>query len=169
MTETLKAPFPWFGGKSRVVDLVWSRFGNVANYVEPFFGSGAMLLGRPDEPGTETVNDLDGMVSNFWRAVAVDPDGVAAGADWPINELDLHARHQAICDALLDREGLTERQIERVEKNGLTPFAARLEMDTEFHDAKLAGWWAWGACSWIGSAFRGRGPRRALFRPSKRV
>jgi len=28
----VKAPFPWFGGKSRVADLVWDRFGNVPNY-----------------------------------------------------------------------------------------------------------------------------------------
>ncbi len=38
---TLKAPFPWFGGKSRVAPDVWARFGDVANYVEPFFGGGA--------------------------------------------------------------------------------------------------------------------------------
>ena len=43
--KMLKAPFPWFGGKSRVADIVWDRFGDVANYVEPFFGSGAVLLG----------------------------------------------------------------------------------------------------------------------------
>jgi hypothetical protein len=59
MIEPLKAPFPWFGGKSKVADLVWERFGDVQNYVEPFFGSGAVLLGRPTEPGIETVNDLD--------------------------------------------------------------------------------------------------------------
>jgi D12 class N6 adenine-specific DNA methyltransferase len=59
---SLKAPFPWFGGKSRVSDLVWSRLGDVPNYVEPFFGSGAVLLGRESEPGTETINDLDCMV-----------------------------------------------------------------------------------------------------------
>ena len=44
MTD-LRAPFPWFGGKSRVAPLVWDRFGDVPNYVEPFFGSGAVLLG----------------------------------------------------------------------------------------------------------------------------
>lgn len=32
----LKAPFPWFGGKSRVAPIVWDRFGDVPNYVEPF-------------------------------------------------------------------------------------------------------------------------------------
>jgi DNA adenine methylase len=58
MSGDLRAPFPWFGGKSRVAPLVWERFGNVPNYVEPFFGSGAVLLGRPHPPKTETVNDL---------------------------------------------------------------------------------------------------------------
>ena len=46
----LKAPFPWFGGKSRVADIVWDRFGKVDNYVEPFFGSGAVLLARRQTP-----------------------------------------------------------------------------------------------------------------------
>ena len=32
----LRAPFPWFGGKSKVSDIVWDRFGSVPNYVEPF-------------------------------------------------------------------------------------------------------------------------------------
>ena len=36
---SLKAPFPWFGGKSRVSDIVWDHFGDVDNYVEPFFHS----------------------------------------------------------------------------------------------------------------------------------
>lgn len=48
---TLKAPFPYFGGKSRVTREVWARFGDVPNYVEPFFGSGAVLLGRPPSGG----------------------------------------------------------------------------------------------------------------------
>lgn len=75
---SLDAPFPWFGGKRRVAAEVWQRFGNVANYVEPFFGSGAVLLGRPDVRGSETVNDLDGYVANFWRAVKASPARLAA-------------------------------------------------------------------------------------------
>src|SRR5271157_42331 len=89
----LKAPFPYFGGKSRAASLVWPRFGQVRNYVEPFFGSGAMLLARPEWAGTETVNDADGLLSNFWRALKDDPAEVAKWADWPVNENDLHARH----------------------------------------------------------------------------
>jgi hypothetical protein len=47
VTATLRAPFPYFGGKSRAAHLVWAAFGDVPNYVEPFAGSLAVLLGRP--------------------------------------------------------------------------------------------------------------------------
>ena len=36
VAEVLKAPFPYFGGKAKVADLVWDRFGNVDNYVSPW-------------------------------------------------------------------------------------------------------------------------------------
>ena len=83
MTDRFTAPFTYFGAKSRVAPLVWSRFGpDIPNYVEPFFGSGAVMLGRPGgASGTETVNDADGFLCNFWRAVTADPDTVAAYAD----------------------------------------------------------------------------------------
>jgi len=82
--EPLKAPFPWFGGKRLVAPIVWKRFGSVVNYVEPFFGSGACLLGRPVPfDGPETINDLDGYVANFWRAVQADPEAVARWSHQP--------------------------------------------------------------------------------------
>ncbi len=131
----LKAPFPWFGGKSRVAHLVWERFGNVPNYVEPFFGSGAVLLGRPrGGGGTETVNDLDAYLANFWRSVKYDPENTAAWADWPVSEADLLARHR----------WLLETGTERLQA---------LRTQAEYYDAMVAGWWAWGLCSWIGSGW----------------
>lgn len=137
---TLKAPFPYFGGKSKVAGLVWDRLGDVKNYVEPFFGSGAVLLGRPHDPRIETVNDLDGLLCNFWRAVQAAPDEVAKVADWPVSECDLHARHLVLVDK---RKGLTDRLI----------------ADPYYCDATLAGWWVWGACAWIGSGWcSGEGP-----------
>ncbi len=136
----LPAPFPWFGGKSTVADLVWSRFGNVPNYVEPFFGSGAVLLGRPHGPKTETVNDLDGLVANFWRAIQHDPEETARWADNPVNEADLHARHMWI--------------VQRLETH-----QARMMADPDYFDARMAGYWVYGMCSWIGSGFAsGNGP-----------
>lgn len=129
----LKPPFPWFGGKSRVAHLVWARLGDVANYVEPFFGSGAVLFGRPTEPRVETANDKDAYLANFWRALKHDPDGVAHWADWPVNEADLHARHLWLLQRMDFRE--------------------RMSLDPDFYDAKIAGWWAWGICCWIGSGW----------------
>lgn len=136
----MKAPFPWFGAKSRIAAQVWGRFGDVPNYVEPFFGSGAVLLSRPHEPKVETVNDLDGMVANYWRATQADPDAVARWADWPVSENDLHARHIWLVHRKADLQ-------------------AALEGDPDYYDAKIAGWWLWGICQWIGSGWcSGNGP-----------
>ena len=78
----LAAPFPWFGGKSKAAETVWPAFGVVDNYVEPFAGSAAMLLAAPpDAARVETINDFDGFIANFWRAIAHDPDAVAHAAD----------------------------------------------------------------------------------------
>ena len=90
---TLAAPFPYFGGKSGACDEVWRALGDPENYVEPFAGSAAMLLGRPSIGHTETINDADGFVANFWRAVSLDAEAVSLHADWPCNEADLFARH----------------------------------------------------------------------------
>lgn len=76
MSEYLKAPFPWFGGKSKAAELIWQRFGaaDLGNYVEPFLGSCAVFLKRPETfDGWVTLNDLDGNISNFWRSVQTRP------------------------------------------------------------------------------------------------
>lgn len=79
MNDYLKAPFPWFGGKATVADEVWRRFGKTDRYIEPFFGSGAMLLANPHWQDTfEVVNDLDNHVANCWRSLKYDADTVAS-------------------------------------------------------------------------------------------
>ena len=69
----LDAPFPWFGGKSRVAHIIWEALGDVDNYVEPFAGSLAVLLSRATVPKVETVNDKDHWITNFWRSVQHEP------------------------------------------------------------------------------------------------
>lgn len=137
-TPSLKAPFPAFGGKGRVAHLVWERIGvEVDNFIEPFCFSAAVMLKRPGGAGRiETVNDRNGFVANFWRAVQADPVGVAAHADWPVSEVDLHVRHRwLVC---------SERA---------TAQLRRVAEEPDFYDAKIAGWWCWGACCWIGSGW----------------
>lgn len=138
--DVLKAPFPWFGGKSRVAHVVWDRFGEIKNYVEPFYGSGAVLLGRQNVVGTETINDKDGFVSNFWRSIQNAPEATALYADWPVSENDLHARHSWLMANCGD-------------------LAQKLEGHPDYFDPKIAGWWVYGICSWIGSGWcSGKGP-----------
>lgn len=132
----MKAPFPYFGGKSRVADVVWQRFGDVPNYVEPFCGSAAALLARPSTHTgrIETINDFDGYVANFWRAMAHAPEDVAKHADWPVNEIDLTARHKYLA-------------------RFRDEFTSAMREDPNLYDPKVAGWWVWGICSWIGHGF----------------
>lgn len=134
----LRAPFPWMGGKSRAADVVWRGLGaDVVNYVEPFAGSLAALLGRPNGPGKiETVNDLSGAICNFWRAVKSNPDAVAEWCDDPVSELDLHARHAWL--------------VVRLDE-----MAEQLRADPDYFDVKVAGWWVWGICQWIGTGWCG--------------
>lgn len=138
-----KTPFPWFGGKSQAAPLVWALLGDVGHYVEPFFGGGAVLLNRPHPCNrtyySETVNDLDGLVVNAWRAMQWFPEETAAHASWPVTEADKQARQIAVLrwhdEKVMDL----------------------LAGSAEWCDPKMAGWWLYGTCCQIG-AFAGNAP-----------
>lgn len=129
----IKSPYPFFGGKSRVAKVIWEKFGDISNYVEPFAGSLAVLLASPKISKVETVNDKDCFISNFWRAVSNDPDGVAKYADYPVNQTDLHARHRWLVSAATDE------------------FKLKMRTDPDYYDLKIAGWWVWGIGASIGN------------------
>lgn len=133
MAYMLKAPFPYFGGKSAVADVVWRALGDPDHYIEPFFGSGAVLLARDNWQGkTETVNDKDGFVANVWRSIQSAPDEVARYCDWPVNHADLAARKKEL---IRNEERLLENLID----------------DPDWCDPRIAGFWVWAASCWIGS------------------
>jgi hypothetical protein len=132
----LKCPFPYFGGKSKVAELVWRKLGDPSNYIEPFCGSAAVLLGRPTPPRIEAVNDADCYLANFWRSTQHDPEAVATHADWPVNEADLHSRHRFL-----------------VLSPAAAEFREKMRTDPEHYDPRIAGWWCWGLCCWIGSGW----------------
>ena len=72
--------------------------------------------------------------------MSCDPDAVAYHADWPVNEADLFARHMWLVN------------------EGRRQLAAGM-VDPDWYDAKIAGWWLWGICQWIGSGWcSGTGP-----------
>ncbi|MEM4722080.1 MAG: DNA adenine methylase [Candidatus Methanomethylicaceae archaeon] len=129
--------FPYFGGKSKIAHIVWSLLGDVDHYVEPFFGSGAVLFLRPGwhRRGIETVNDNNVFIANFWRAIKDNPEGVARHANWPVNEADLTARHIWLV------------------KYGLPLLRSKIFGDPDYYDAEIAGWWVWGISQWIGGGW----------------
>lgn len=135
MTEALIAPFPYFGGKSKVADIVWQALGRPKHYIEPFFGSGAVLLARPDYDPTqhvETINDADGHLANVWRSLQRDPDAVARHCDCPVNHVDMSARVH-----WLRRNAADVKQ--------------SMNDDPEFFDPQAAGYWIYSTCIWIGT------------------
>ena len=132
--SNLLAPFPYFGGKRSVADDVWKRLGSPTQYIEPFCGSAAVLLAAPKPASLEVVCDASGFIANFWRAVKHQPAEVAYWADYPVSHIDLGARHvwlmahrNEVGDGLRDADWPG--------------------------DAKVAGWWLWGQCCWIGSGW----------------
>lgn len=124
----MKPLFPYFGGKRRAAPLVWELLGDVTRYVEPFFGSGAVLLGNPRRPLSELVNDRSHMVANFWRALQCNPAEVERLASAPCSEVELRAR----------AEWLSTTGAERL---------AELDWGDLFAcDVETGGIWLWHSC-----------------------
>ena len=61
-------PFPWYGGKFSHLKWLLPLLPKCYHYVEPFAGSGAVLLNRDPSP-LETYNDMNGDVVNFYRVL----------------------------------------------------------------------------------------------------
>jgi site-specific DNA-adenine methylase len=160
----LSAPFPYYGGKKTVSSLVWDKFGKVQNFVEPFFGSGAVLLNRPDYSlsFTETVNDKDCFLANFWRTTKFSKKELLEELIAPLSEVDLFAKRKWI----------------RQEAQSLED---QLRSDATYHNPKLAADWVWGVSAWIGGDFtsgppskkrqssHGRGVHAKRFRDPKKL
>jgi DNA adenine methylase len=109
-------------------------------------GTGAVLLARPHLPKTETVNDLDAHIPNFWRAMQHEPDALAQLCDTPVFEVDQHAFHTWL-----------------IEPEQHQAFVARLMGDPDYYDLTRAARWCAGLCMWIGAGWcRGDGPWQSI-------
>ena len=61
------------GSKWRMADMIVSQMIPHKSYVEPFFGSGAVLFNK-DKATLETINDVDGRLINFYEVLRDDPE-----------------------------------------------------------------------------------------------
>lgn len=64
------------GAKWRISHWVISHFPKHHSYLEPFFGSGAVLFTKP-RSAIETVNDIDGDIVNLFDWIRKDPERLA--------------------------------------------------------------------------------------------
>lgn len=119
-------PLFWYaGGKRRVAPVVWRALGDPATYIEPFAGSSAVFLARPESQSgrlrVEVINDHSARLMNVYRAIRYAPDQVWEKAKGIRATVDMDARHRAL----------------RVANQSLS---AVMRNDPEYYDATLAAW-----------------------------
>lgn len=72
----MKAIMKYPGSKWNLANWIISFFPEHHSYLEPYFGSGAVLFNKP-RSNIETVNDLDGNVVNLFEWIRKDPERLA--------------------------------------------------------------------------------------------
>ena len=110
--------FPYIGGKYSVAPEINRRFGEITTRIDAFTGSSSWILASPPVR-YEIVNDLDGYVVNYLRAVKYAPEELARHLDFPRAELELIAYHHYTRDRLPE-------------------LVARLGGDPDYYDPVLA-------------------------------
>lgn len=77
----MRAIMKYPGSKWSLSDWIISFFPEHHSYLEPFFGSGAVLFNK-DRSNIETINDLDGNVVNLFECIRTDPEKLAHQIYW---------------------------------------------------------------------------------------
>lgn len=147
----LRAPWPWYGSKLKVAELIQLLMGDINNLVIPFAGSLGELLGRSSPAKVETVNDLDGLVVNAWRAIKFAPEHVATLCDQPVHEVTLHAVHERLVRARTSK-GSRKHAIKSGRRRTV-PLSLYLRESEQNFDVGIAASWIWGASCWLGSGW----------------
>jgi DNA adenine methylase len=84
----LKTPITYYGGKQSMAQHILPLIPPHKQYVEPFFGGGAIFFAK-EQSEAEVINDLNGEIVNFYKIVCTD--------FWRLNEMiqsTLHSRQQ---------------------------------------------------------------------------
>ena len=85
----MKAVIKYPGSKWSIARWIISFFPEHHSYLEPFFGSGAVLFNKP-RSHIETVNDLDGEVINLFEWIKKDPEKLAHEIYWTPYARQIH-------------------------------------------------------------------------------
>lgn len=96
----MKAIVKYPGGKWSLADWIIGFFPEHHSYLEPFFGSGAVLFNKA-RSHIETVNDIDGNVVNLFECIRTDPEKLAHQIYWTPYAREVY--HQAFLKIPKDR------------------------------------------------------------------
>lgn len=124
--QALKPPFSYYGGKTTLAPKIAELLPPHEHYVEPFAGSLAVLLAKDISHG-ETVNDLDGDLVAFWRALRDQPAALERAC-----AMTAHSREE-YASACEDLTGMADLERARLVFVRLTQGRS--------HSMKPTGWW----------------------------
>jgi DNA adenine methylase len=69
MKKRQSSPLKYHGGKHYLAEWIIGQFPSHVHYVEPYFGSGAVLFRKPYVGVSEVINDIDRRLMTFWRVL----------------------------------------------------------------------------------------------------
>ena len=70
----IRTPISWVGNKTSILPVIYSRFPiQYDRYIEPFGGSGAVLLGKETPDKFEVYNDYNKNLVNLFRCMRERP------------------------------------------------------------------------------------------------
>lgn len=69
----MRTPLKYPGSKQRIANWIIEQLPEHHTYVEPFFGSGAVLFNKAPS-NIETINDIDDRVINLFECILEDAD-----------------------------------------------------------------------------------------------
>ncbi len=98
----LQPPFPYYGAKQRMAEQIVAILPKHRVYIEPFFGSGAVLFAKKASR-FEIVNDLDDAIVGFFQVLRNRPEELAR-----LCALSPHARSEYRASTLNTDEELNE-------------------------------------------------------------
>ncbi len=72
--QSIKTPIGWVGNKTSVLKILYAVFPRYYDrYIEPFGGSGAVLLGKPQRDRFEVYNDKNKNLVNLFMVIRERP------------------------------------------------------------------------------------------------
>jgi DNA adenine methylase len=93
-----RTPLTYYGGKQKLAAQIVALMPPHVAYLEPFAGGAAVLFAKPPAE-RETLNDIDGQIMRFWRALRDQPEQLASAvAATPYGRAEWEASHEPADD-----------------------------------------------------------------------